>query len=151
MINEKIYILASLKYLSIKKSIMRKILLLFATFLFVSFASYASEGEIEKNINKTTSEKQNVNFEKQKNAENSLKTLKKSDKKLNFFQKVRKVRKIKKELKKNQTAMGKMMMAGLGLLLGGLIIYLIGVTLVGTIIMVIGLVLLLYAVLKKFF
>jgi len=130
---------------------MRKILLLVATFLFVSFTAYASEGEIEKDINKATNEKQNVNSEKQKAAKKSLKLFKNNNKKLNFFQKVRKIRKIKKELKKNQTAMGMMMMVGIGLLLGGLIIFLIGAEIIGTIIMILGLVLLLYAVLKKFF
>ena len=126
---------------------MKKILLLFAAFLFVSFAMFASEGEIEKSKN----EKQNVSYEKQTPAEKSSKQLKKENKKLTFFQKVKQIRKIKKELKKSQTAMGPMMMVGLGLLLGGLIIFLIDVPLVGTVIMILGVVLLLYAVLKKFF
>ena len=131
---------------------MRKILFLIATFLFVSVGAYASEGEVAGD-KKISQEKQTVNIEKQKSAKKNFKLLKGANKKENFFQKLKKVRKIKKELKKNQTAMGKMMMAGLGLLLGGLLLYLIvtSAPILGIIVMVLGLVILLYAVLKKFF
>ena len=129
---------------------MRKISLLITAFLFISVEIFTSEGQVgEKDCN--VQQEQTADFEGQKSAEKNFKFFNKKKKKSSFFKTFKEIRKIKKELKKDQTAMDNMMLVGLALIVGGLIIHLIGVPLVGQIVMIIGVVILLYAILKKFF
>ena len=130
---------------------MRKFLLLITAILFISVGAFASERQDDEKDCNIKQQSQTVDFKGQKSAKNDFKILNKKTERNSFFKTFKEVRKIKKELKKNQTAMDKMMLTGLALLLGGLIIHLIGVPLVGTILMVIGVVILLYAILKKYF
>jgi len=128
--------------------IMKKLFLLMTMSLFIFSGIYGAEALIVDN-NTDKSQIESIKIQNQIDGKRSVVQSKKIDKK--ELRKIRKqVRKIYRENHKDRTNVDNMVLAGLGLLLIGLLFMFI-IHLVGVIIIILGLVLLVYGVLKMFF
>ncbi len=127
---------------------MKKLFLLMTMSLFIFSGIYGAESLIVDN-NSDENQIENTKIQQQIDGKRSIVQSKKIDKK--ELRKIRKeVRKIYRENHKDRTNVDNMVLAGLGLLLIGLLFMFI-IHLVGVIIIILGLVLLVYGVLKMFF
>ena len=126
---------------------MKKVLFLIVASLFIFSGVYGAEGLADENNN--SNDQVEYSLEKaQKDIENAKKLDKKELRKLKKAEK----KKLKKQ-KRIMQILNNMMMVGLGILILGLLLYLIvsSAPILGIIVMIIGIVLLLYAALKQFF
>ncbi len=127
---------------------MKKLFLLMTMSLFIFSGIYGAESLIVDN-NSDENQIENTKIQQQIDGKRSIVQSKKIDKK--ELRKIRKqVRKIYRENHKDRTNVDNMVLAGLGLLLIGLLFMFI-IHLVGVVIIVLGMVLLVYGVLKMFF
>jgi hypothetical protein len=131
---------------------MTRKILFFAIIMLLSFSVIFA---VEKNPEKEPADAQNKVEQKQaKQAQAPMPIFKKKSEKKGFFQKRKEIRAAKKFIKDNAEAlMSSMILVGAGLLIFGLLLYLVVTSALwlGIAVMVLGLVLLLYGVLTQFF
>lgn len=130
---------------------MKKVFLLLVMSLFIYSGIYSAESFTDEN---KLNQKQ-IENEVTKNNDDTEKMIIQTDKisKKEFKKIKRNNRKLIKNKKRIKNTMSSMLLVGAGLLVFGLLLYLVvtSATWLGIAVMVIGLVLLLYGVLKKFF
>lgn len=127
---------------------MKKVLFLIVASLFIFSGAFAAEGVADDNVK--AEKKAELSIEKAK--KDFTQTKKIDRKELRKFKKeFKKKIKQRKKIHKIKDVLNNMLMVGLGILILGLLLYLITVGWLGIAVMVIGLVLLLYGVLKQYF